>query len=43
MDCSCEGVYSRAEHACGECEFGSSGRKMASWEESFWFSVLFSL
>jgi hypothetical protein len=35
MDCACEGVYSRAEQACGERESGSSGRKMASWKESF--------
>jgi hypothetical protein len=35
MDYACEGVYSRAEQGCGEWESDSSGRKMASWEESF--------
>jgi hypothetical protein len=43
MDCACEGVYSRVEHACGECKSVSSGRKKAPGENPFGCFVQFPI
>jgi hypothetical protein len=39
MDCAFEGLYSRVEQACGECESVSSGRKKAPGENPSCCSV----